>query len=149
MVSGGDRRVLGGHIRRLSLSLHRVDADCSGSTKLKMNLAPPKTQHEIHNSPVTATATTSRRRATKHVPRVSPYSPASINPGFVEIGLVQLSKSVKATNDVTHTQYTADRQTDGQTIYGANPGLFFVYSCLIFESRFVIFVVFQQKLHYP
>ena len=36
--------------------------------------------------------TTSRRRATKHVQRVSPYSPASIDPGFVEIGLVQLSQ---------------------------------------------------------
>ena len=48
--------------------------------------APPTTHHEIHNSP--ATANTSRRRATKHVPRVSPYSHASsIHPGFVEIGL--------------------------------------------------------------
>ena len=116
------------------------------------NPATPKTHHEIHSSP--ATVTTSRRRATKHVPRVSsysvsythlraheteadlvcrlllekkkheipphpkhttkstaarrprpprdgvrrntyalcPYSPASIDPGFVEIGLVQLSQ---------------------------------------------------------
>ena len=38
----------------------------------------------------------------KHVPRISPYLPASIDPGFVEIGLVQLSQSVKKTN-VTHT----------------------------------------------
>ena len=135
--------------------LHRVGTDCSGPTNLKMQSHgkheipphPKHTNHEIYSSP--AISATLRRRVTKHVPRVSPYSPASINPGFVEIGLVQLSKSVKATNDVTHTQYTADRQTDGQTIYGANPGLFFVYSCLIFESRFVIFVVFQQKLHYP
>ena len=51
----------------------------------------PKNNHEIRISP--ATATTSRRRATKHVPRVSPYSPASIDPGFVKIGLVQLSNS--------------------------------------------------------
>ena len=61
--------------------------------KRKKNMkksAPPKTQHEIHSSP--ATATTSRRRATKYVPRVSPYSPAFIDPGFVEIDLVQLSK---------------------------------------------------------
>ena len=64
--------------------------------RIKMNAAAPKTHHEIHSSPVTAT--TSRRRATKHVPRVSPYSPASIDPGFVEIGLVQLSQSVKTTN---------------------------------------------------
>ena len=53
------------------------------------NPAAPKPHHEIHSSP--ATATTSRRRATKHLPRVSPYSPASIDPGLVEIGLVQLS----------------------------------------------------------
>ena len=60
----------------------------------------PKIHYEIHNSP--ATVITSRRRATKRVPRVSPYSHASIDPGFVEIGLVQLSKSVKNTN-VTRT----------------------------------------------
>ena len=51
---------------------------------------PPKTHHDIHSSP--ATATTSRWRATKHIPRVSPYTPASIDPGFVEIGHVQLSQ---------------------------------------------------------
>ena len=68
---------------------------------------PLKTHHEIHSSP--ATATNSIRHARKHVPRVSPYSysPASIDPGFVDIGLVQLLHSVKTTN-VTHTQYTAD-----------------------------------------
>ena len=53
-------------------------------------IAPPKTHHDVHSSP--ATATTSRRRATKHVQRVSLYSLASIDPGFVEIGLVQLSQ---------------------------------------------------------
>ena len=74
--------------------------------KKKKKSAPPKTHHKIHSSP--ATATTSRWRAMKHVPRVSPYSPASIDPGFVDIGLVQLSQSVKTTN-VTHTH----RQTDG------------------------------------
>ena len=77
--------------------------------KLKKN-APPKTHHEVHSSP--ATATTSRRRAT--IQRISPYSPASIDPGFVEIGLVQLSQSVKNTN-VTHTLRQTDRQTDRQT----------------------------------
>ena len=52
---------------------------------------PTKTHHDIHISP--ATATTSRRRATKHVPRVSPYSPAFIDLALlVEIGLVQLSQ---------------------------------------------------------
>ena len=107
---GGDRwaRVLGGQIDRLSLPLHRVDADCSGLTSLKArNLATPKTHDEIHSS--AATATTSRRLETKHVPRVSPYSPASIDPGFIGIGLVQLSQSVKTTN-VAHTQI--DGQTD-------------------------------------
>ena len=61
--------------------------------------ASPKTHHEIHSSP--ATASNSRQHARKHVPRVSPYSPASIDLGFVEIGLVQLSQSVKSVN-VTH-----------------------------------------------
>ena len=65
--------------------------------------APPKTHHEIPSSP--AAASNSRRHATEHVTRGSPYSPARIDPGFVEIGLVQLSQSVKTT-DVTHT----DRQ---------------------------------------
>ena len=71
------------------------------------NPTAPRPHHEIHSS--LATATISRRRATKHVPRVCPYSPASIHPEFVDIGLVQLSQSVKNTN-VTHTQI--DRQTD-------------------------------------
>ena len=38
----------------------------------------------------------------KHVPRVSLHSPASVDPGLVKIGLVQLSQSVKTTN-VIHT----------------------------------------------
>ena len=76
-----------------------------GKKKIMKKSASPKTHYEIYRNP--ATATNSRRRATKHAPRVSPYSPASIDPGFVEIGLVQLSQSVKTTN-VTHT----DRQTN-------------------------------------
>ena len=49
----------------------------------------------------------------EHVPRVSPCSPASRDLGFVEIGLAQLSQSVKTTNS-THTQTDAhaDRQTN-------------------------------------
>ena len=70
--------------------------------------AAPKIHHEIHSS--LATATKTRWRATKHAPRVSPYSPASIDHGFVEIGLVQLSQSISE-NDECYT-YT---QTDGQT----------------------------------
>ena len=80
--------------------------------KHEINPAAPKTHHEIHSIP--ATATTSRPRATKHVPRVRPYSPASIDPGFVEIDLVQLSQSVKTTN-VTHTLTDTDRQRHRQT----------------------------------
>ena len=72
------------------------------------NPAAPLTHHEIHSIP--ATVTTSRRRETKHVPRVSPYLPASMDPGFVDIRLVQLSQSVNTPN-IAHTQYT-DRQID-------------------------------------
>ena len=71
--------------------------------------APPKTHHEIHSIP--ATASDSRHHAMKRVPRVSPYSPASIVPGFVENGLVQHSQPVKTKNVFTYT----DRYTEGQT----------------------------------
>ena len=123
---GGDRwaRVLCGQIGWLSESLHLV-ADYSGSLadsgrvllvhefenanswKARKNPAPPKAHHETHISP--ATATTSRRRTKNHVPRVSPYSPASIDIGFVEIGLAQLSPSVKTTNSMSHTRTHTDR----------------------------------------
>ena len=78
--------------------------------KITEKTAPPKTHHEIHSIP--ATASNSRQHARNHVHRVSPYSPASIDPKFVEIGRVQLPQSVKTTN-VTHT--LTDTQTDGQT----------------------------------
>ena len=82
-------------------------------TKIK-NPGAPKTHHEINSSP--ATATTTRRHVTIHVPRVSPCSPASTYPGFVEIGLVQLSQLMKTTNVTrTHRQTDTDRQTDRQT----------------------------------
>ena len=42
-----------------------------------------------------------------HVPRVCSHSPDSIVPEVVEIGLVQLSQSVKTTN-VTHTYIHTD-----------------------------------------
>ena len=64
------------------------------------NPAASQTHPEMHSSP--GTATTSKRNATKHVPRVSPYFPDSIYPGFMEIGLVQLSQSVK--QGMRHTQ---------------------------------------------
>ena len=55
----------------------------------------------------------------KHVPRVSPYSPASMDPGFVEIGLIQLSQSSKATNvthSLTETQTDTGRHTNSLNI---------------------------------
>ena len=61
-----------------------------GKKKQQKKTSLPKIHHVLHSSP--ATATTSRRRVTRHIPRVSPYTPASIDPGFVEIGLVQLSR---------------------------------------------------------
>ena len=70
--------------------------------------APPKTHHEIHSRP--ATATNSRRRAAKHVPRVSPYSPASIDPGFRTA--LAISK-----NDECYTHaHTTDKLNNG-TLY--------------------------------
>ena len=54
------------------------------NTKGHQTLKKHTTEY-IHSSP--ATATTSRRRATEHVPRVSPYSHASsIDTFFLEIG---------------------------------------------------------------
>ena len=77
-------------------------------SKKKTRKNPPHPEHhDSHSSP--RTATTSRRHATKHVPHVSPYSLDSKDAGFVEIGLVQLSQSVKRTS-VTHTHTHTDRQ---------------------------------------
>ena len=116
-ISSGDRwaRVLGWAdwlaVRAPSpsrwLLLWAYEFGNTNSWKKRKNLAPPKTYRETRISP--ATATTSRRRATKHVPRVSPYSPASIDPGFVEIGHVQLSQSVK--RRMLHTDTQIDRLT--------------------------------------
>ena len=108
LVGIGWPRVLDGQVGRLSLPIF-TESTLTAPTLKKFenanswkheNPAAPKTHHEIHNTP--ATATTSRRLATRHVPPVSPYSPASIDPGFVGIGLQQLSQSGKTTN-VTRT----------------------------------------------
>ena len=139
-------RVLGGQIGWLWDPFRRVHAGCSetGSTNefgnakthgkhgkkirptqntprspqqqtRKNSPPPPKTHHEIHSRP--ATASNSRRHAMKHVPRVSPYSPDSIDPGFVEIDLVQLSQSVKTTHVThTHTHTPTDKLNNG-TLY--------------------------------
>ena len=128
---GGDRwaRVLGGQIGWLSEPLHLVDADCSGCMNLKMRThgkntkkipAPPKTHHENHSSP--ATASNSRRHVRKHVTHVSPYYPASIYPGFVEIGLVQLSQAVKTTRPKDScTTLLACRLAAGRKLRDATP----------------------------
>ena len=59
--------------------------------KHEIDPAAPKIHHEIHSSP--ATATTSRRHATEHVPRVSPYLHASIDPRFVEISRREVNEA--------------------------------------------------------
>ena len=119
---GGDRRarVLYGQMGWLSEPLHRVDADCSGCTNLKMQThrkntkknPPHPKHHESHSSPVTVT--TSRWRAKTHVSHIRPYSAASIDPGFVEIGFVQLSPSAK--NDECYTHIHTDQLSNG-TLY--------------------------------
>ena len=79
---------------------------------------PPGTHYEGRSSP--ANATSSRRRAKKHVARVCPISPASIDTRFVQIGLVQLSQSVKTTNSMSHT-YT-HKPTDKLNTPCTHPG---------------------------
>ena len=66
--------------------------------------------HQKHSS--TVTAITWRRSAVKQAPRVSPRSLATIDPGFVVIGLVQ-NTTDRQTDRQTGRQ--TDRQTDGQT----------------------------------
>ena len=70
---------------------------CSGSCafeeektpgKKAEKIRPTENAYESHSRPATTTA--SRRHVMKHVPRVCPHSLASMDPGFVEIGLVQL-----------------------------------------------------------
>jgi len=108
---GGDRwaRVLGGQIGWLTEPLHRVDADCSGPTNLKVQTRKKNPPHPKHTAESTAARRprSPRDGARRNIPRVSPYSPASMDPGFVEIDIVQLSQAVNTTN-VTHT----DTQTD-------------------------------------
>ena len=114
---GGDKwaRVLCGQIGWLSEPPHPVDADCSGSTNLKMQTHGKSTKksRSTENTPRNPHQPgdcdhleTARK---KHVSRVNPYSPASIDTGFAEMGLARLSQSVKTTN-VTHTDRY--RQTD-------------------------------------
>ena len=106
---GGNRwaRILGGQIGWLSEPLHRFEADCwveefENANSWKAQKIPPHGKHTTKPTSAPSTATTSKRHAKTHVPRISPYSLDFINPELVEIGHVQLSQSVKRTN-VTHT----------------------------------------------
>ena len=75
----------------LILAVGRVRSKNKNRKKQKPSKStPPYTHHDIHCSP--ATATTSRWHATRLIPRVSSYTPASIDPGFVETCLVQPSQ---------------------------------------------------------
>ena len=56
-------------------------------TNKKNEKNPPHRNHTTKPASAQRPQTTSRQLTTKRVPRVSPYSPASIDPGFVEIGL--------------------------------------------------------------
>ena len=93
--------------------------------------APPKTHHEIHSGRDHLETARDETRPTRQpilarfrrsrVCGTRPRTALEINkndecydPGFVELGLVQPSKSTKTTN-VTHSLTDTDRQTDGQT----------------------------------
>ena len=87
--------------------MHQAVCVRSKTEKRKQKYPSPlKKHHEIHGSP--AIAITSRRRATKHAPHVSPYSPASIDPGFVGIG-------PRTALEIIENHILTDRQTDRQT----------------------------------
>ena len=87
----------------LVLEVSRVRSKKKNVEKKRSRQNPPHPEHhERRSSP--ADATISRRRGAKHVPPFSQYSPASIDTGFVEFGLVQLSQSVKTTNSMSHTR---------------------------------------------
>ena len=91
----------------LVLASGRVRSKEKNEQKKRKKSAPLKTHHEIYSTP--ATASNSRRHVRKQAPCVSPYPLASIDPRFVEFGLVKLSQSVKTTK-LTHT--LTDTQTD-------------------------------------
>ena len=120
---GGDRwaRVLGGQIGWLSDPFRRVHVGCSeirstnefeiaNSWKARTKISP----HPKHTTKITAAQRPrlTRDGARRNTFHVGPHSPVSIDPGFVKIGLVQLSQSVKTTN-VTHT--LTGTQTDRRT----------------------------------
>ena len=114
----GDRwaRVLGGQIGWLSDPFRRVHVGCSeirstnefeiaNSWKARTKISP----HPKHTTKITAAQRPrlTRDGARRNTFHVGPHSPVSIDPGFVKIGLVQLSHSEKTTNvarTLTHGQ---------------------------------------------
>ena len=64
-----------------------------------------KAPHPEHTTKAAAARRTRPPRddARKNVPHVRPHSSVSIDAGFVEIGLVQLSQSVKTSYSMSHT----------------------------------------------
>ena len=135
----------------------------SKKKKITEKSAPPKTHDETHSSP--ATACNSRRHA------MDPYSRDSIDPGFVEIGLVHLSQSVKTTN-VTHTQTHMPTDKLNKMAPCTHPGMKRLFclklkaqnglitrttaaavTSIINNSRFIFFVfiffgITQRSLHF-
>ena len=83
--------------------LHRMPAClrilCMRTRSHNTTLPALKVHHDIHSS--SPTAITSRRRATKYVPRVSSYSPASM--GIVRIALSITKYNKCYTHRNTHT----------------------------------------------
>ena len=94
------------------LAAGRVRPKKNKTDKQTRNKSRP-TQKTPRN-PSSATATTSRRRATKHAIRVSPNSPASIDPGLC--GNRPRTALAISKNDerytYTDTQTDTERQTD-------------------------------------
>ena len=94
--------------------------------KNKIEKPPAKVRPTLNtprNPQQPATEATSRRRATKHVPRVSPYSPASIDPGFC--GNRPRTALAVSKNDecYTYTNRQTGRQTKQIMATCTNPGM--------------------------
>ena len=77
-----------------------------------------KAPHPEHTTKAAAARRTRPPRddARKNVPHVRPHSSVSIDAGFVEIGLVQLSQSVKTSYSMSHTHIPTDNLNTG-TMY--------------------------------
>ena len=110
-------------------------------------------EHEIPPHPKHTTKSTAARRPRPPRDGVRrdasiPYSPACIGPGFVGIGLVQLSQSLKTTN-VTHTR----RQTNQIMAPCTHPGTKRLF-CPKGKKRphynpIRLFLIFMKKKYFP